>query len=75
MSETTSPPDNSQIDVILPSVDLLYEKETLDYILCKPKLLPLKSVGLEKLEKMQKDADAKMKAAREDSLEEQVKDK
>ena len=35
-------------------------------MLCKPKLLPLKSVTLEKLEKMQKDANAKAKEMQEE---------
>ncbi|KAG6798102.1 BBSome-interacting protein 1-like [Apis mellifera caucasica] len=54
--------DNSseKIDVILPKQSLLYQEENLDYILCKPKLIPLKSVTLEKLEKMQKDAELKI---------------
>jgi len=30
-------------------------------VLCKPKLLPLKSVSLEKMEKMQRDAQETMK--------------
>lgn len=54
--------DNSleKIDIILPKQSLLYQEENLDYILCKPKLIPLKSVTLEKLEKMQKDAELKI---------------
>ncbi|KAK1128023.1 BBSome-interacting protein 1 [Melipona bicolor] len=57
--------DNSaeKIDVILPRQILLYQEENLDYILCKPKLIPLKSVTLEKLEKMQKDAELKIREA------------
>ncbi|KAF3428360.1 hypothetical protein E2986_13725 [Frieseomelitta varia] len=63
--------DNSaeKIDVILPRQILLYQEENLDYILCKPKLIPLKSVTLEKLEKMQKDAELKMREAVEYSNE------
>ncbi|XP_017877194.1 BBSome-interacting protein 1 isoform X3 [Ceratina calcarata] len=59
--------DNSteKIDVILPRQGLLYQEANLDYILCKPKLIPLKSVTLEKLEKMQKDAELKIKEAEE----------
>lgn len=74
MSEATVPAD-SPIDIILPSENLLYEKEALDYILCKPKLLPLKSISLQKLENMQKEADAKMRAARENSQDETSKNK
>ncbi|XP_017761026.1 PREDICTED: BBSome-interacting protein 1 [Eufriesea mexicana] len=61
--------DNSaeKIDVILPRQSLLYQEENLDYILCKPKLIPLKSVTLEKLEKMQKDAELKIREAIENN--------
>lgn len=56
--------DNSEkIDVILPRQGLLYQEEPLDYVLCKPKLIPLKSVTLEKLEKMQRDAELKLREA------------
>lgn len=61
-------PSEYPIDIVLPQQGLLYETETLEYILSKPKLLPLKSVSLEKLEKMQKDADEKIKASREADL-------
>lgn len=55
-----------KIDIILPRQGLLYQEENLDYILCKPKLIPLKSVTLEKLEKMQKDAELKIREASEE---------
>lgn len=42
---------------MLPRAGLVYsEKSTLSEILCKPKILPLKSVTLEKIEQMEKDA-------------------
>ena len=41
-------------------------------VLCKPKLLPLKSVTLEKLEKMQKEANEKAKAMQEEMERENV---
>ncbi|KAL7292421.1 hypothetical protein TKK_0014009 [Trichogramma kaykai] len=53
------------IDVVLPQQGLLYSEHTFDYILCKPKLMPLKSVTLEKLEKMQKEAYEKLKEMQE----------
>ncbi|EFN70539.1 UPF0604 protein [Camponotus floridanus] len=64
MSEST---DNQveQCDIVLPRQGLLYQEDTLDYILCKPKLIPLKSVTLEKLEKMQRDAEIKVREAQE----------
>ena len=47
-------PKDKQIKEILPKAGLVYsEKATLSEILCKPKILPLKSVTLEKLEKME----------------------
>ncbi|KAK0167036.1 hypothetical protein PV327_004484 [Microctonus hyperodae] len=64
MSGSEKTPDD-EIDIIIPQQDFLCQSESLDYILCKPKLLPLKSVTLEKLEKMQKDAEEKIKASRE----------
>ena len=54
-----------KIDVVLPRQGLLYQEESLDYILCKPKLIPLKSVTLEKLERMQRDAEMKIREAAE----------
>ena len=60
MSESTEK-TNFNIDVVLPQQGLLYQNDSPDYILCKPKLMPLKSVTLEKLEKMQKDAEIKLK--------------
>ncbi|XP_018374947.1 PREDICTED: BBSome-interacting protein 1 [Trachymyrmex cornetzi] len=59
-----------QCDIVLPRQGLLYQTDALNYILCKPKLIPLKSVTLEKLEKMQKDAEIKVKESQEteDSL-------
>lgn len=39
----------------------LHHDDIPEYILCKPRLMPLKSVTLEKLETMQKEAEEKMK--------------
>lgn len=64
MSETTAK-SNLSIDIVVPQQGLLYSEHTFDYILCKPKLMPLKSVTLEKLEKMQKEADQKLKDMQE----------
>ncbi|XP_076224230.1 BBSome interacting protein 1 isoform X2 [Nomia melanderi] len=55
-----------KIDVVLPRQGLLYQEENLDYILCKPKLIPLKSITLEKLERMQRDAELKIQEATEE---------
>ncbi len=40
---------------VLPRTGMLYTEESQSMVLCKPKIMPLKSVTLEKLEKMQKD--------------------
>lgn len=42
---------------VLPKQGQLYDEDLPTMVLCKPKLLPLKSVTLEKLEKMQRDAE------------------
>lgn len=49
----------------VPSTGLLHCQETQTLILCKPKLMPLKSVTLEKLEKMQSEAETKLKEQQE----------
>lgn len=44
----------------VPKVGLLHHRESLQLILCKPKLMPLKSMTLEKLQKMQSEAENKL---------------
>lgn len=46
---------------LVPRKGLLHQEDIPHFILCKPKLMPLKSVTLEKLEKMQKEAQEKVK--------------
>ncbi|XP_062500216.1 BBSome-interacting protein 1-like [Corticium candelabrum] len=46
---------------ILPKTGLVYNDPTTPLVLCKPKLMPMKSVTLEKLEKMQKEAQETVK--------------
>merc|ERR1712168_953016 len=41
---------------VLPKAGLLHHEATYNFVLCKPKIMPLKSITLEKLEKMQKEA-------------------
>ncbi|XP_011685025.1 PREDICTED: BBSome-interacting protein 1 [Wasmannia auropunctata] len=66
MSEPTDSSNQvEQCDIVLPRQGLLYQTDALNYILCKPKLIPLKSVTLEKLERMQRDAEIKVKEAQE----------
>ena len=48
--------NTSAFKEVLPKTGQLYQEDIPNLVLCKPKLLPLKSVTLEKLEQMQKDA-------------------
>lgn len=49
---------------VLPKAGLVYsEKGNLAEVLCKPKLLPIKSAVLEKLERLEKEATAGLAAA------------
>ncbi|RZF44374.1 hypothetical protein LSTR_LSTR007949 [Laodelphax striatellus] len=52
---------DSKVQEYLPTTGLVHNEEIKELIFCKPKLMPLKSVTLEKLEKMQKEADQKLK--------------
>jgi len=51
---------SDEIQEFIPKQGLLFNEFALHPILCKPKLLPLKSVTLEKLEKMQREAQEKV---------------
>jgi len=44
----------------VPKAGLLHHKESPQLILCKPKLIPLKSLTLEKLQNMQSEAEKKL---------------
>merc|ERR1712227_696720 len=46
---------------VLPKQGQLFQEDCPALVLCKPKLMPLKSVTLEKLEKMQHDAQETVK--------------
>lgn len=50
------PEVKSMLREVLPKQGQLSMEDVPTMVLCKPKLLPLKSVTLEKLEKMQKEA-------------------
>lgn len=54
--------NNDNLKFTLPTTGFIYEEDINQYILCKPKLMPLKSITLEKLEKMQKEAEEKLKS-------------
>ncbi len=52
------------IQEVLPKAGLVYsEKGNLSEVLCKPKIMPLKSVTLEKLEAMEREAAAALSAS------------
>lgn len=53
---------DKEISFVFPkSGNLFYEKKR-EFVFCKPHLLPIKSVTLEKLEKMQLEAQNQLKA-------------
>lgn len=55
--------DSNALDLkeVLPKTGLLFNDPSTPLVLCKPKLMPMKSVTLEKLEKMQKEAQETLK--------------
>lgn len=63
MSETNQT-TNEKIDLIIPTSGKLFFEQKTDFRFCKPHLMPLKSVTLEKLEKMQKEAHKQLHEAR-----------
>ena len=58
-------PSEYLVHEVLPKYGLLYTEQSPMPVLCKPKIMPLKSVTLEKLEKMQKDAQETIKRQEE----------
>lgn len=54
-------PSSEDIKPVIPNQGIVIQEEKPFFILCKPKLLPMKSMTLEKLEKMQRDAEEKAK--------------
>lgn len=53
-----------KLDLVLPDTGKLFYEQKSDFVFCKPHLMPLKSVTLEKLEKMQKQAQEQLKETR-----------
>lgn len=51
---------------VLPRKGILYQEDFAYLALCRPKLMPLKSVTLEKLEAMQKNAQEKLRQQQEE---------
>lgn len=63
--DSISPELNTpKIDLILPDTGKLFYEQKTDFVFCQPHLMPLKSVTLEKLEKMQKQAQEQLKETR-----------
>jgi BBSome-interacting protein 1 len=57
------PNSNKEISFIFPkSGNLFYEKKKEEFHFCKPHLMPIRSYTLEKLEKMQLEAQKQLKA-------------
>lgn len=46
----------------VPSGGYIFGEDVNQYVLCKPRLMPLRSVTMEKMEKMQQEAENKMRA-------------
>lgn len=55
---------NIKVELILPDFGKLFYEQKPDYIFCKPHLMPLKSITVEKLEKMQKEANIQLRETR-----------
>ena len=53
--------DKTIFKEVLPKQGLLFTEQNPIPVLCKPKIMPMKSVTLEKLEKMQKEAQEEVK--------------
>ncbi|SPQ98902.1 BBSome-interacting protein 1 [Plasmodiophora brassicae] len=57
VEQTTAAGETERPEVVLPRTGLLFsEKGNLTEVLCKPKIMSIKSITLEKLEKMERDA-------------------
>lgn len=67
MSSTAVNPNEAEsprIEFVIPDCGKLFYEQKSDFVFCKPHLMPLKSVTLEKLEKMQKQAQEQLKETR-----------
>lgn len=64
MADDAGRDQSNMIQEVLPKAGLVYsEKTTLMEVLCKPKIMPIKSVALERLEQMEADAKKVLSAA------------
>lgn len=50
---------DQELSAIVPNEGIVIHEETSSFVLCKPKLLPMKSVTIEKLERLQRSAYAR----------------
>ena len=50
---------DQDLAAIVPNEGIVIHEESSSFVLCKPKLLPMKSVTIEKLERMQRTAYAR----------------
>lgn len=55
---------NTKIDLLLPDFGKLFYEQKAEFVFCKPHLMPLKTLTLEKLERMQKEAHAQLQENR-----------
>lgn len=51
---------DQELSAIVPNEGIVIHEEVESFVLCKPKLLPMKSVTIEKLERMQREASNKV---------------
>lgn len=63
-SNSEQKPNSAKIDFIIPESGKLFFEQNSEYLFCKPELMPLKSMTLEKLERMQKQAREQMQETR-----------
>lgn len=60
---------NTKIDLLLPDFGKLFYEQKSEFVFCKPHLMPLKTITLEKLERMQKEAHAQLQETRSKTAE------
>ena len=68
--------ESKELKEVLPLKGLLYQEESSPLALCRPKLMPLKSVTLERLEQMQEQLQhqSRQQMEQEHMQEQQLKD-
>ena len=66
-----TPSDQKEMKPVVPQTGIVLQEEKSHFVLCKPKLLPLKSLTIEKMEQLQRDASAKAKKQMDEQLNKQ----